>query len=41
MSKTLLSRLAMFETLDAFGPLSITELAQRSGLDVTIVSRTA
>jgi DNA-binding IclR family transcriptional regulator len=40
MSKTLLSRLAMFETLDAFGPLSITELAQRSGLDVTVVSRT-
>jgi DNA-binding IclR family transcriptional regulator len=40
MSKTLLSRLAMFETLDACGPLSITELAKRSGLDVTVVSRT-
>ncbi|HEY3925235.1 MAG TPA: hypothetical protein VGL75_11800 [Acidothermaceae bacterium] len=40
MSKTLLSRLAMFETLDAYGSLSLTELAQRSGLDVTVVSRT-
>lgn len=40
MSKTLLSRLAMFEILDAYGPLSMTELAQRSGLDLTVVSRT-
>jgi DNA-binding IclR family transcriptional regulator len=40
MSKTLLNRLAMFETLDACGPLTITELARRSGLDVTVVSRT-
>ena len=40
MSKTLLNRLAMFEVLDKFGPLTITELAQRSGLDVTVVSRT-
>jgi DNA-binding IclR family transcriptional regulator len=40
MSKTLLNRLAMFETLDACGPLTITELARRTGLDVTVVSRT-
>lgn len=40
MSKTLLSRLAMFETLDACGPLTVTELARRSGLDVTVASRT-
>ena len=40
MSKTLLNRLAMFEVLDKFGPLTITELAQRAGLDVTVVSRT-
>ena len=40
MSKTLLSRLAMLETLDACGPLTVTELAQRTGLDVTVVSRT-
>ena len=40
MSKTLLNRLAMLEVLDKFGPLTITELAQRSKLDVTVVSRT-
>lgn len=40
MSKTLLSRLQMFETLDAYGPMTITELARQSGLDVTVVSRT-
>ncbi len=40
MSKTLLNRLAMFEVLDTAGPLTISELAQRSGLDVTVVSRT-
>jgi DNA-binding IclR family transcriptional regulator len=40
MSKTLLSRLAMFETLDAAGPLTISELAMRSGLDPAVVSRT-
>ena len=40
MSKTLLSRLAMFEVLDATGPLTISELAHRSGLDVAVVSRT-
>lgn len=40
MSKTLLNRLAMFEVLDRHGPLTITELAQRAGLDVTVVSRT-
>jgi DNA-binding IclR family transcriptional regulator len=40
MSKTLLSRLAMFELLDACGPLTMTEIAQRSGLDLTVVSRT-
>jgi DNA-binding IclR family transcriptional regulator len=40
MSKTLLSRLAMFEVLDGAGPLTISELAQRSGLDVAVVSRT-
>ena len=40
MSKTLLNRLAMFEVLDLLGPLTVTELARRSGLDVTVVSRT-
>ena len=40
MSKTLLNRLAMFEILDACGPLSISELARLSGLDVSVVSRT-
>ena len=40
MSKTLLNRLAMFETLDVCGPLTVTELAHRTGLDVTVVSRT-
>ncbi len=40
MSKTLLNRLAMFEVLDLLGPLTITELAHHSGLDVTVVSRT-
>jgi IclR family transcriptional regulator, acetate operon repressor len=40
LSKTLLSRLAMFETLDAAGPLTISELAVRSGLDPAVVSRT-
>jgi DNA-binding IclR family transcriptional regulator len=40
VSKTLLNRLAMFETLDVCGPLSITEIAHRTGLDVTVVSRT-
>lgn len=33
MSKTFLSRLAMLEVLDAAGPLTISELAHRSGLD--------
>jgi DNA-binding IclR family transcriptional regulator len=40
MSKTFLSRLAMLEVLDAVGPLTISELAHRSGLDVAVVSRT-
>jgi len=40
LSKTLLNRLAMFELLDASGPLTISELASRSGLDVSVVSRT-
>jgi DNA-binding IclR family transcriptional regulator len=40
MSKTLLNRLAMLEVLDLAGPLTVTELARRSGLDVTVVSRT-
>ena len=40
MSKTFLSRLAMLEILDAAGPLTISELAHRSGLDVAVVSRT-
>ncbi|HEX6526787.1 MAG TPA: MarR family transcriptional regulator [Streptosporangiaceae bacterium] len=40
MSKTFLSRLAMLEVLDAAGPLTISELAHRSGLDTAVVSRT-
>jgi DNA-binding IclR family transcriptional regulator len=40
MSKTMLSRLAMLEVLDASGPVTITELARRSGLDIAVVSRT-
>ena len=30
----------MFEILDTYGPLTTTELARRSGLDITVVSRT-
>ena len=30
----------MFEVLDVLGPLTITELARRSGRDLTVVSRT-
>jgi hypothetical protein len=33
MSKTFMSRLAMLEALDAAGPLTISELAHRSGLE--------
>jgi DNA-binding IclR family transcriptional regulator len=40
MSKTMLNRLAMLEELDVGGPLTIGELARRSGLDVSVVSRT-
>jgi DNA-binding IclR family transcriptional regulator len=40
MSKTLLNRLAMLEVLDSSEGLTITELAERSGLDVSVVSRT-
>lgn len=40
VSKTMLSRLAMFEALDAGGPMTVTELAQSAGMDVTVVSRT-
>lgn len=40
MSKTFLNRLAMLEVLDAAGPLTISELARRSGLDIAVVSRT-
>jgi DNA-binding IclR family transcriptional regulator len=40
MSKTMLNRLAMLEQLDVSGSLTIGELARRSGLDVSVVSRT-
>jgi DNA-binding IclR family transcriptional regulator len=40
MSKTLLNRLAMFEVLDTLGPLTISELAEHSGSDIAVVSRT-
>jgi DNA-binding IclR family transcriptional regulator len=40
MSKTMLNRLAMLEQLDISGALTIGELARRSGLDVSVVSRT-
>jgi DNA-binding IclR family transcriptional regulator len=40
MSKTMLNRLAMLEQLDVSGLLTIGELARRSGLDVSVVSRT-
>jgi DNA-binding IclR family transcriptional regulator len=40
MSKTMLNRLAMLEQLDVSGSLTIGELARRSGMDVSVVSRT-
>jgi DNA-binding IclR family transcriptional regulator len=40
MSKTLLRGLGLIEQVGLHGPLTVTELARRSGIDVTIVSRT-
>lgn len=40
MSKTFLRGLDLLETVDRHGPLTVTELARRSGLDKAVVSRT-
>jgi DNA-binding IclR family transcriptional regulator len=40
MSKTLLRGLDLIEVVGLHGPMTITELARRTGIDVTIVSRT-
>jgi DNA-binding IclR family transcriptional regulator len=40
MSKTLLRGLDLIEVVGLHGPLTITELARRTGIDITIVSRT-
>ena len=40
MSKTLLRGLDLIEVVGLHGPMTITELARRTGIDITIVSRT-
>jgi DNA-binding IclR family transcriptional regulator len=40
MSKTFMRGLALLETIELHGPLTVTELARRSGVDKSIVSRT-
>jgi IclR family acetate operon transcriptional repressor len=40
MSKTLMRGLALLETVDLYGPITIMELARRSGVDKSMVSRT-
>jgi DNA-binding IclR family transcriptional regulator len=40
MSKTFMRGLALLETIDLYGPITITELARRSDVDKSIVSRT-
>jgi DNA-binding IclR family transcriptional regulator len=40
MSKTLLRGLELIEAVGQYGPLTVSELARRTGVDVTIVSRT-
>jgi IclR family acetate operon transcriptional repressor len=40
MSKTFMRGLALLETIDLHGPLTVTELARHSGVDKSIVSRT-
>ncbi len=40
MSKTLLRGLELIEAVGQHGPLTVSELARRTGIDVTIVSRT-
>jgi DNA-binding IclR family transcriptional regulator len=40
MSKTLMRGLALLETVDLHGPITIMELARRSGVDKSMVSRT-
>jgi DNA-binding IclR family transcriptional regulator len=39
VSKTFMRGLALLELIDIYGPLTITELARRSGLDKSVVSR--
>lgn len=40
MSKTLLRGLELIEAIGLHGPLTVTELSKRTGIDITIVSRT-
>jgi DNA-binding IclR family transcriptional regulator len=40
MPKTLMRGLALLETIDLYGPMTIMELARRAGIDKSIVSRT-
>lgn len=40
MSKTFMRGLALLETIELHGPLTVTELARRTGVDKSIVSRT-
>ncbi len=40
MSKTLMRGLALLETIDLQGPITVMELVRRSGIDKSIVSRT-
>jgi DNA-binding IclR family transcriptional regulator len=40
MSKTFMRGLTLLETIDLHGPITITELARRSGVEKSIVSRT-
>ena len=40
MSSTFIRGLALLETIDLYGPITVTELAQRTGVDKSTVSRT-
>src|ERR1700759_1098728 len=40
VSSTFIRGLALLETIDLYGPITVTELARRTGVDKSIVSRT-